>query len=198
MTSNDFQYPVDLKSEAGFSTGLAMESPEQTAGFFASPNTIAAGACLLVKRYANGREDTIHILRLNKGPKGSRFKFPAMFAGTVSKRLLELLELIKQDGDTKVPGLETPTAYDELCDDAFWTGPNSIRVVMFHMKPYLTTYKKIMFRIWNAVDPVNQKVYENEGGRVVWKGPAASLTIEETMGLAHALDKLSKSFPERE
>lgn len=177
-----------------------MDPPENSAGFFASPNTITASSSLLVKRYTNGKEDTIHILRLNKGPKGSRFKFPALFASTVSKRLRETFNQLEQVGENgwKLPGLETPTAYDDLSEDHFWADKSTIRVVTFHIRPYISTYNKLMFRVWNAVDAANQKVYDNERGKVLWKGPVASLSLEEAKGLATALEQLSRSAPERE
>lgn len=200
MSFIDSPYPVNLRSELESSTGFNMDSHDQSPGFFASPGTIAASASLLVKRYANEREDTIHILRLNKGPKGSRFRFPSLFASTVSKRLFDVLEQMEQVGDSnwKLPGLETTSTYEDLSEDQFWMDKYAIKVVMFHVRPYITSYNKLMFRMWNAVDPANQKVYENDKGKVLWKGPVASLTVDETRGLATALLQLTKTAAERE
>ncbi len=200
MVSTDITYPTNLKEELESSFGVNMETHEQSAGFFASRGTIAASASLLAKRYSNGNDDTIHILRLNKGPKGSRFRFPALFVSTVSKRLNAVLDQLQQVGENgwKLPGLDTPSTYDDLSDDQFWADGNTIRVVQFHIRPYITTYNKLMFRMWNAVDPINQNVYDNEKGKVIWKGPVASLSVIEAKGLAAALDQLSKASPERE
>lgn len=195
----DISYPVNMKNELESSTGIKMETHEQSPGFFASAGTIAASANLLVKRYSNGREDTVHILRLNKGPKGSRFRFPSLFLSTISKRLNELLEQVNKVGDNwKLPGLETPSSYDDLSDEQFWADKKTIKIVQFHLKPFITPYNKLMFRLWNAVDPSNQKVYENEKGKIIWKGPVASLTLEETRALATALETLCKAAPETE
>ncbi len=200
MASVDTSYPSNLKDELEGSLGVSMETHEQSAGFFASRGTIAASASLLAKRYSNGKEDTIHILRLNKGPKGSRFRFPALFVSTVSKRLNALLEQVTNEGynDWKLPGLDAISSYDELGEDQFWDDKSTIRVVQFHIRPFVTTYKTLMFRMWNAVDPSKQKVYDNDKGKVIWKGPVASLTVEETKRLATALEQLSKASPESE
>ncbi len=70
--------PRDFKGEI-ITPADNMDNPERDPGFFTTPGTQVVSALLLVKRYTSGIGDNVHIMRINKKPSPSRFRFPSLF-----------------------------------------------------------------------------------------------------------------------
>lgn len=189
-------YPTDLTGIV--KSGYTMASPDQSPDFFTSPGTQIVMNNLLVKRYSNGSDDNIYIIRLNKGPNGSRFRFPALFISSFIKKMNDLLKKLEpgENNAWTLPGMETISTWKDMSSDPFWEHESSLRIMNFRVRPYFATFGTIMFRMWNEVEEAHQKTYESDRGQVMWRGPATSITVEMMRRLVSAMEKLSSMAPE--
>ncbi len=94
--------------------------------------------------------------------------------------------------------MDKVSSWEDFTTDEFWSHERTLQIVQFKIRPYLAISGKIMFRIWQEVDPSNQKIYENARGSTFWRGPAASIDYNEVKKLVAALERLFKMSPETE
>jgi hypothetical protein len=170
---------------------------EQGTAFWTTPGTQVIGSTILVKRFDDGNEDNIHIMRINKQNLSSKFRFPSVFIPTLVERTRALLEQLEFTDDKiwKLPGVDKVTSWEELNTDEFWAGDDYIKVSKLRIKPYVGNYKTIQFRLWNEID--NYQTYENpDGSTRLWRGPAVSLSVTVMKKLVAVLEKLNTAQPE--
>lgn len=176
------------------------QSPEMYPSFWVTPRTKDAGNLIRVKRFSDGREDNIHILRINYDNSGSRFKFPSFFMCILISRMENILKRLVLDDDKtwKLNGLTEITTWNDLKTDSFWKGSEAVKILRFHLCPYISEYGTLKFRLWNEVADEFQKTYEKDGGFVSWRGPAISIGVSAFKGLLKALKELMAEKPETE
>lgn len=174
------------------------QSPEIYPSFWVTPRTKDAGNFLLVKRFSNGNEDNVHIMRINHKQSGSRFKFPSFFMSILISRMESIIKRLHLNNDQRwaLNGLSTSTAWNELSSDVFWNGPEALKILRFHFCPYISEYGTLTFRLWNEVDKAHQKSYETDDGTMLWRGPAVSIGVAALKGLLKALKELISEKPE--
>lgn len=167
--------------------------------FWTTPGTQAIGTSVLVKRFDDGGEDNIHIMRINKDYLGSKFKFPSSFIPVLVERLKGYLEKLEYTDDKKwkIPGIEKITSWEELTSDEFWAGDDYIKIAQLRIKPFLAAYGSIQFRLWNEV--ANYQTFENpDGSTKLWRGSAASISVAVMKKLVAVLEKLENTEPEKQ
>ncbi len=165
---------------------------EDSDAFWTTPDVQSAGDTVLVKRFKNETDDNVHIMRLNKDYPGSKFKFPSTFLTALvdrTKAVLGQLEL-GEDNKWKLAGCESISSLKVLSTDEFWTGDNCIKIVKFRIKPYVSPYGTVQFRLWQEVEEGQYKTFETAEGSRTWRGPAISLGVGAMKKLAAALEKL--------
>lgn len=195
--SSERTYPAQFQAELEKLFPQKKKNVEEEASFWATPRTQFVRGNVLVKRFTTGSDDNIIIMKLNKKANPSKFRFPALLLSSLTSQMKKLLStLTSTDGQKwSCPGL-TESTYDEFSSDEFWSGPEVIRVAQIRMKLYLSTYKTLMVRIWLEVDTENQKTYEKNGEKVLWRGPSASISLDSFRELITALETLFLSAPE--
>lgn len=175
-------------------------SDENTNEFWATPGTVPVGNTVLVKRVKDGMSDNVFLLRLNARSTngGTKLKFPSFWISTVVKKMEQILQHLEpnSDGQMAIPECQTVIPRDELSTDGFWQHPSTINIARLKMRPYLSEFHTLMFRLHTEVDSKFHKVYENESGDVMWKGPACSISASTFIELADALKTLAVSPPE--
>lgn len=166
--------------------------------FWSTPGTICIGKNLHLKRFQDEFDDSVHILRIDKNSNGKTFKFPSFFISTLILRMKEIWNKLEQGADQKwkLPGYDKVTEWNEMTSDEFWNGPDSIKIAQFRMKPYLSSYETMQFRIWNEIDKEFHRTFENEKGTVVWRGPVATITLDSFKKLLSALENINTGVSE--
>ncbi len=169
--------------------------------FWTTDGTIPVGNSniLLVKRYRDGLSDYVYMLRLNTmgGNNGSKLKFPSFWSSTLVKKMEETIARFERDpeGRVSLPECQEVTPRDELSEDSFWeTG--ALRIANIRIKPFLSEFGTLTFRIWMEVDSKFYRTYENENGVTIWKGPQCNISTDCYVGLMEALKILAASPPE--
>lgn len=177
--------------------GLVGKNEDNTL-FWSTPGVISVGNGIYVKRFKNEYHDNIHILRTSSKSGGTKFKFPSYFIPNVVFRLEAIFNKLELDANKKwtLPGYEKITSWDEFSSETFWSGEDEVRIFDFRIKPYLSSYGTLQFRMWNAVDEEFHKTFENKNGTYVWRGPMTSYGLEACKGLVSALKKLKDAEPE--
>lgn len=174
------------------------QSPEIYPSFWVTPRTKDAGNFLLVKRFSDGNEDNVYIMRINHKKSGSRFKFPSFFMSILICHMESIIKRLHLNNDQRwaLDGLSTNTAWNELSSDVFWNGPEALKILRFHFCPYISEHGTLTFRLWNEVDKAHQKPYETDNGTMLWRGPAVSIGVAALKGLLKALKELISEKPE--
>lgn len=165
---------------------------------WSTPGTITAGKTLYVKRFKSEYEDNIHLLRINQRSEGTKFQFPSFFIPDVIARLNAILNKVEDNGEGKcsLVGCENVTNWYEFTSDSFWAGGDSIKVSQFRMKPYISSFGTLNFRLWNEIDEEYYKTFENSHGTFTWRGPMASISLHACRKLVSALEKLKNAAPD--
>lgn len=174
---------------------------ENNDDFWTTSGTIPVGNSniLLVKRYRDGLSDNVYMLRLNNmgGANGSKLKFPSFWISTFVKRMGETINRFERDADGRMmlPEIQDVTPRDELAEDSFWDS-GALRIAKIRIKPFLSEFGTLTFRLWMEVDPKFHREYQNEKGVTAWKGPQCNISVDCYVGLKEALQTLLACPPE--
>lgn len=164
--------------------------PEIYPSFWLTPGTKEVGNCIFVKRFTDGNEDNVYILRVNYKIAGSRFKFPSFFMEILITHMENLLERLNDDDESWRLDWITVNSYKDLTTDLFWSGQESLKIQRFNFSPYLSEYGIIKFRLWNEVEKEHHKIYKDHGDDIEWRGDASSIGLSDFKELLKALKEL--------
>lgn len=73
---------------------------------------------------------------------------------------LEQIE-VDETGEHHFPGITEPTAQEDLADDAFWNEDCVIKLMKFRIRPLLSSYGKLAFRLLMEVADQHKR-YNND------------------------------------
>lgn len=166
-------------------------NPEDSEEFWCTPDVKSINNVLLVKRFSSGF-DFVHLMRLNAKTASTKFKFPASFIGTLISKLSEIMLKLEvmPDGTIILPGSTFPTTREELSKDAFWSGENCVKLCTFYMKPYMSEYGSLMFRLHIRVPERSFRTFTENGATTAWMGPASSISLSVAEGFLKVLKEI--------
>ncbi len=184
-----------------FSKEKKKQYPELHPSFWSTLGTIHVNDCLLVKRFSDGNDDNVYLLQDNYRMAASRFKFPSLFLSILIQRMEGYLKRLEYDDEYtwKLNGLSEITRWNDLRTNLFWNGPEAVKIQRFHMRPYISEYGTLTFRLWNEADEDEDKGASDSDENIVQcRGPVASIGVSAFKELLKALKRLMLEKPETE
>lgn len=165
--------------------------PETTDEFWTSGPVQAIGDSLLVKRHRDGAFDHVHLAKITTYGR-SLFKIPTSMVETLVSRMEGLLMQIEVDesGKYHYPGITEPTPQDDLADDYFWNEEVTIKIVKFRLRPYLSIFGKLTFRMLMEVSDEHKRY---NLGKVCWAGPSSALSFDNFRALLEVFKGIKAS-----
>lgn len=172
--------------------------PEQMDHFWTTIGVIQVGKNVMVKRCFDGLLDNTYISRKNvKSDHNTVFKI----ASFCLKDLISYMEgmlakiSISSLGIHQLAGLPLLLA-TQIDGNEFWSeGEDTFHMNELWMKPYLTDWGMIQFRVWNQVPERLHRHFQD--GSPAWTGPRCSLTMPVFLELVGVLKHLQKRGAER-
>ncbi len=164
--------------------------PEDSDEFWCTPDAKHVNNILVIKRFTCGI-DFVHLMRINQKASASKFKYPASLTNTLLSKMKEtMLKLeVTPDGTIVLPDAQNATR-KELAEDSFWTGEDCIKLCAFYIKPYMSEYNCLMFRLHQRVPEKNFKTFTENGATTTWYGPASSISLQVAEGLLKVLKEI--------
>lgn len=161
--------------------------PEDSEDFWCTPDAKSVNNILVVKRFSCGL-DFLHIMRINQKASASKFKYPASLTGSLVSRLSDIMLKLEVTPDGIIVLPDAPVATrEDLAKESFWAGEDCIKLCAFYIKPYISEYNSLMFRLHQRVPEKNFKVFTDNGTTTTWFGPASSISLPVAEGLLKVL-----------
>lgn len=164
--------------------------PEDSEDFWCTPDAKSVNNILVVKRFSCGI-DFVHIMRINQKASASKFKFPSSLTGSLISRMSDIMLKLEvtPDGIIVLPDAQH-FSREDLAKESFWSGEDCIKLCAFYMKPYMSEYNTLMFRLHQRVPEKNFKSFTDNGMTTTWMGPASSISLPVAEGLLKVLKEI--------
>lgn len=129
--------------------------PEKESKFWSTPGVIQAGSTVKVKRFLDGLLDSTYIARKNSfNGNYTIFKIPNFNVWPLTVYMEGILQKVIIDpfGNQVIPGYDISTPTNQLNNKTFWQdGRDTFHALNFWMKPFLSEFGTIQFRIWEEI-----------------------------------------------
>lgn len=164
--------------------------PEDSEDFWCTPDAKSVNNILMVKRYTCGI-DFVHLKRINQKASASKFKYPASLTGSLISKLREIMLKLEVTPEGVIVLPDAPNATrEDLAKESFWTGEDCIKLCAFYVKPYMSEYNTVMFRLHQRVPEKHYKTFNDNGATTIWFGPASSISLQVAEGLLQILKEI--------
>jgi len=164
--------------------------PEDSEEFWCTPDAKSIHNVLVVKRFSCGL-DFMHLMRINQKVSASKFKYPNSLTGVLIAKLSEIMLKLEVTPDGVIVLPDAPfVSREDLTKESFWTGEDCIKLCAFYMKPYMSEYNTLMFRLHQRIPEKNFRTFTDNGVTTTWMGPAASISLPVAEGLLKVLKEL--------
>lgn len=157
-----------------------------------SPDVRVVSNTLLAKREKDKFRDSISLQRILMRGAPLTFSFPTIFAPAFIEWIEKLQQIFgnEENRESLKCRLKDEGKQKEVDFRSIWSSKDCLKLLNFHIRPWMYEVDKVDFRMWQEIDKQFHKMIKTKEYSFFWCGPDTYISYETLLKLKEVLREL--------